>query len=225
MPQAEQRVVIVTGGTGALGRSVVEAFLAAGDRVTVPWIVEAEAKAMVSHEWLTLLEADVSEAAGAEATVQRAGEVDVLVNGVGGFAGGTPVHATDLEVWDRLYRMNVRTAVSMSRAVLPGLLARQSGAVVNIASKAAEECPGGISAYSATKAALVALTRTLDSELRGSGVRANAVVPTTIDTPANRLGMPDADFSTWTPTAEIARVILWLASDAAKTVSGGLIPV
>lgn len=225
MTKPRQRIVIVTGGTGALGRSVVEVFLAAGDRVTVPWIIKAEAETMASHERLTLLEADVSEGAGAEAVVQSAGEVDVLVNGVGGFAGGAPVHETELELWDRLYRMNLRTAVSMSRAVLPGLLARQSGAIVSIASKAAEECPSGISAYSATKAGIVALTRSLGNELRGSGVRANAVVPTTIDTKANREGMPDADFSTWTPTAEIARVILWLASEEAKSVNGGLIPV
>ena len=215
----------MTGGTGALGRSVVDVFLAAGDRVTVPWIVKAEAESMPSHQRLTLLEADVSETASAESVVQSAGEVDVLVNGVGGFAGGALVHETELDLWDRLYRMNVRTAVSMSRAVLPGLLARRSGTIVSVASKAAEECPSGISAYSATKAAIVALTRSLGNELRGTGVRANAVVPTTIDTEANRAAMPDSDFSTWTPTAEIAGVILWLASEEAKTVNGGLIPV
>jgi NAD(P)-dependent dehydrogenase (short-subunit alcohol dehydrogenase family) len=225
MTKSKQRIVIVTGGTGALGRSVVDAFLAHGDRVIVPWIVKAEADAMPGHDELTLLEADVSEPAGAEAVVKSAAGVDVLVNAVGGFAGGTPVQDTDIDLWDRLYRMNVRTAVSMSRAALPHLVDQGSGSIVCIASKAADECPGGLSAYSATKAAIVALTRSLGNELEGSGVRANAVVPTTIDTPANRRAMPDADFSSWTPTAEIAAVILWLASDAAKTVNGGLIPV
>ena len=225
MTKKDHRIVVVTGGTGALGRSVVDIFLDAGDRVLVPWIVKAEAEAMRSHPQLTLLEADVSEDDGAQVVVQSAGEIDVLVNGVGGFGGGTPVQETALDLWDRLYRMNVRTAVSMSRAVLPGLLERRSGAIISIASKAAEECPAGLAAYSATKAGIVALTKSLDNELRGSGVRANAVVPTTIDTEANRVAMPDADFSSWTTTAEIAAVIFWLASSDAKTVSGGLIPV
>jgi NAD(P)-dependent dehydrogenase (short-subunit alcohol dehydrogenase family) len=204
---------------------VVDAFLAAGDQVIAPWIVKAEAETMQSHPKLSLLEADVSEAEGAEAVVQSAGEVDVLINGVGGFEGGAPLHETELDLWDRLYRINMRTAVSMSRAVLPGMLGRGAGAIVSLASKAAEECPSGIAAYSATKAGIVALTRSLGNELRGSGVRANAVVPTTIDTEANRAAMPDADFSTWTSTAEIAGVIFWLASEEAKTVNGGLIPV
>ncbi len=225
MPQSKPRIVIVSGGTGALGRSVVDVFLEAGDQVTVPWIVKAEAESMRSHRQLTLLEADVSEPEGAAAVLQCAGEVDVLINGVGGFAGGAPLHETELDLWDRLYRLNVRTVVSMSRSALPGLLARKSGSIVNIASKAADECPSGLAAYSATKSAIVALTKSLGHELRGTGVRANAVVPTTIDTEANRAAMPDADFSTWTPTAEVAGVILWLASDEAKTVNGGLIPV
>jgi len=217
--------VIVTGGTGALGRQVVEAFLAAGDQVVVPWVVAAEAEAMAQHEGMLLLEADVSEAAGAAKVVEAAGGVEVLVNGVGGFAGGTSVAETELEVWDDLYRLNVRTAVSMSRASLPALVAAGSGAVINVASAAAHDCPAGIAAYSASKAAIVALTRSLHNELSGSGVRVNAVVPTTIDTPANRAAMPDADFTSWTPPSEIARVMCWLASDEAKTVSGGLVPV
>jgi NAD(P)-dependent dehydrogenase (short-subunit alcohol dehydrogenase family) len=225
MTTSNSRIVVVTGGTGALGRSVVDAFLALGDRVTVPWIVKTEADAMPRHERLVLVEADVSETADAEAVVEAAGDVEVLVNGVGGFAGGMAFHETDLDLWDRLYRINVRTAVSMSRAVLPGLLARGSGSIVSVASKAAEDCPSGISAYSATKAAIVAMTRSLGNEVRGSGVRANAVVPTTIDTAANRAAMPDADFSTWTPTAEIAKVVVWLASRDARTVNGGMIPV
>lgn len=226
MSGSSERTVIVSGGTGALGRAVVTAFLDAGDHVVVPWIVEAEAQAMPTHARLDLVEADVSERAGAELAVRSAPGASVLVNGVGGFAGGDPVHTTELDVWDRLYRLNVRTAVCLCRAAIPSM--RQSGhggAIVNVASQAAIECPAGLAAYSASKAAVAVLTKTLAAENSDASIRVNAVVPTTIDTPANRAGMPDADFSTWTPPAEIARVIGWLCSDAAKTVSGGLVPV
>ncbi len=225
MSNTGARSVIVTGGTGALGCSVVEAFLAQGDRVTVPWVVAAEAERMARHERLTLLEADVADAEGAASVVAAAGGCDVLVNGVGGFAGGAPVHESAIEDWDRLFHLNVRTAVAMSRAVAPGFIEAGRGVIINVASRAAIDCPAGIGAYSASKAAVIALTRTLQEELGAHGVRVNAVVPTTIDTPANRAGMPDADFSAWTPTTEIARVMAWLASDAGRSVRGGLIPV
>jgi NAD(P)-dependent dehydrogenase (short-subunit alcohol dehydrogenase family) len=220
------RVVVVSGGTGALGRAVANAFLEAGDRVVVPWIVRSEMQAMPRHERLTLVEADVAEASGAEAVMAVASGLSVLINGVGGFAGGSPLPETDLDVWDRLYRMNVRTAVCLSRAAIPLMRAAgRGGAIVNIASRAAIDCPAGLAAYSASKAAVIALTRTLAAENEDSAIRVNAVVPTTIDTPANRAGMPDADFSDWTPPEEIARVIRWLCGDTAGTVSGGLIPV
>lgn len=220
-----QRTVIVTGGTGALGRAVVTAFLGAGDRVVVPWIVDAEAKAMPDHAGLVLVEADVAEPAGAAAVIEAAPEPAALVNGVGGFAGGDPVHETGLDVWDRLLRMNVRTAVCMCRAAIPRMRAAGAGVVVNVASQAALDCPAGLAAYSASKAAIVVLTRTLAAENADAGIRVNAVVPTTIDTSANRAAMPGADFGQWTPPAEIARVVRWLCTEEAATVSGGLIPV
>jgi len=135
------------------------------------------------------------------------------------------LHETDLALWDRLYRMNVRTAVAMSRAVAPGMIARGGGAIVNVAAQAALDAPPGIAAYAASKAAVALLTRSLQAELGEHGVRVNAVVPTTIDTPANREAMPDADFSAWTPTERIARVVAWLASEDAAAVRGGLVPV
>lgn len=226
------RTILVTGGTGALGRAVVEAFLAAGDRVVVPWIVPAEAEA-VRASWGDLLaagraqlvEADVSDEAGAAATARAAGDVDVLVNGVGGFAGGPPVDETSLEVWDRMYRINLRTAAACCRAVLPGMKRRGRGVVVSVASQAALAPPAGLAAYAASKAGVVALTASLQAEVAPRGIRVHAVVPSTIDTPANRAAMPDADFSAWTPPAKIAGVILWLASDAASSVRGALLPV
>jgi NAD(P)-dependent dehydrogenase (short-subunit alcohol dehydrogenase family) len=227
------RKVIATGGTGALGRAVVRAFLAAGDRVIVPWIVPAERAAIAQAEEpavrsgsLVLVEADVAEDAGARTTVAAAGgAVDVLVNGVGGFAGGAPVVGTELEVWDRLYRMNVRTVVAMCRAAVPGMLERGRGSVLAIASQAAPARPAGLAAYSASKDAVIVLCDTLQKEVGSSGVRVNLVAPGTIDTPANRAAMPGADTSSWTPPERIARVLLWLASEEAASVRGALIPV
>ncbi|UCE86253.1 MAG: SDR family NAD(P)-dependent oxidoreductase [Deltaproteobacteria bacterium] len=226
------RSVIATGGTGALGRAVVRAFLEAGDRVVVPWIVEAERAALMAAEpaaagsgQLVWVEADVAEEDGADRVATAAGATDVLINGVGGFAGGSPVHDTPLEVWDRMYRMNVRSAVAMSRAALPGMIARRRGVIVNVASRAAFDRPASLAAYSAAKSAVVALTETLQREVEAYGIRVGAVVPTTIDTPANRAAMPDADPSAWTPPAQIAAAIRWLAGDEAACVRGALLPV
>jgi len=225
------RNVIVTGGTGALGAAVVHAFLGEGARVVVPWIVAAERERAAAAEpaalaagRLVLLEADVADEAGASAVTRAAGEPVVLVNGVGGFAAGT-VHESSLDDLDRMWRTNVRSLVAMSRAVLPGMIARRAGVILNVASRAAIDRPGGISAYVAAKAAVAALTETMQKEVAASGVRVNAVVPTTIDTPANRAAMPDADASQWTSPARIAAVLRFLASDDGATVRGGLVPV
>jgi len=228
------RCVIVTGGTGALGQVVTAAFLAQGNCVVVPWVAKSERDALarsqgpaLDHGRLILVEADVAEESGAQAVVGAAPDSgpDALVNGVGGFAGGSPLHETELEVWDRMYRMNVRTAVAMTRAVLPGMLARNQGSVICVASQAALTRPAGLAAYSAAKAGVQVLTETVQRELAGSAVRINALAPGTIDTPANRTAMPAADPSTWTPPARIAEVILWLASPAAAAIRGATLPV
>jgi len=226
------RSVIVTGGTGALGQAVVAAFLDAGDRVVVPWIAKSERDGLAAAQAqalaqgrLILVEADVADESGAATALRAAPDLEVLVNGVGGFGGGTPVHETDLELWDRMYRVNVRTAVAMTRAALPGMLARGRGCVLSIAAQAALTRPAGIAAYSAAKSAILVLTETTQREVAARGVRLNAVAPTTIDTPANRAAMPDADPSTWSPPARIAEVLLWLASPAATSVRGATVPV
>lgn len=225
------RSAVVTGGTGGLGGAVVRAFLAGGDRVVVPWIAASESERMregfadaLRAQQLVLVEADVADSDGAAKVAKAAGAFAVLVNGVGGFAMG-PHHATDLGVWDHLYRLNVRAAASMTRAALPVLFARGGGAIVNVAANAALDPPADMGAYAASKAALIAFTRSLAREVAKRGVRVNAVLPTTIDTPANRAAMPDADFSLWTPPDAIAAAIHWLASDAASAVRGALVPV
>jgi NAD(P)-dependent dehydrogenase (short-subunit alcohol dehydrogenase family) len=226
------RTVVVTGGTGALGCAVVGAFLAAGDRVVVPWMVKAECdalgaerKAAAAEGRLVLVEADVAEESGAATLARAAGEAEVLVNGVGGFAGGQGVEATGLEVWDRMYRLNLRSAAAVTRALLPAMRRRRRGVIVSIASRAAVERPAGLAAYAAAKAGVLVLTDVLQREVEGDGVRVCALLPSTIDTPANRAAMPDADFSRWTSPAQIADVLVWLASDAAAPLRGAVIPV
>ena len=226
-----KRSVIVTGGTGGLGGAVVRAFLASGDRVVVPWIVAHESERMKEQfadalraQQLTLIAADIAELDGARSVANAAGDLAVLVNGAGGFAAGAH-HETDLSVWDYLFRLNVRAAASMTQAALPLFFARGGGAIVNVAANAALDPPAGLGAYVASKAALIAFTRSLAREVAGRGVRVNAVLPTTIDTPANRAAMSDADFSLWTTPEQIAAVIHWLASDAASAVRGALVPV
>lgn len=226
------RAVLISGGTGALGRAVVARFVAAGDRAIVPWIVKREIDALVAEEAdairrgrIVPVECDVADEAGARRAAEALPNVDALVNGVGGFDGGHPVHESDLELWDRMYRMNVRTAVSLARAVLPGMLGRRHGSIVNISSRAALELPAGLAAYATAKRAVLSFAEVLQKEVAEQGVRVNTIAPGTIDTPANRAAMPSADFSKWTPPAKIAEVIYWLSSDAGATVRGAVVQV
>ena len=230
--KAKPRSVLISGGTGALGAALVLRFLEAGDRVTVPWIFEAEReslaqrhKAELDEGRLRLVGADIATAEGAGQVVETAGSLQILVNAAGGFGGGDPVHEAPLALWDQMWRINVLTAVALTRAAVPELTRAEGAAIVNVASRAAVETPPGLAAYSASKAAVSVLTQTTARELESAGIRVNAVVPTTIDTPANRQAMPEADFSSWTTPERIADVVHWLAGPDAAAVSGGLIPV
>jgi len=224
--------VIVTGGTGGLGRQVVQRFLADGDLVVVPWISKPEREDAV-RAWgdsvqsgrVTLIEADIATTQGARRIADAAPEVDVLINAAGGFMGGAPVYETSVDVWDQMFRINVRTAVSMTHAVLPGMLRLGHGTIACVASQAAYTRPAHIAAYSASKAALIVFVETLQKELASTELRVNAVAPGTIDTHANRRAMPRADFSRWTSPDLIADTLYWLTGPHAGAVRGAIIPV
>ncbi|MGB9890367.1 MAG: SDR family oxidoreductase, partial [Anaerolineae bacterium] len=160
-----------------------------------------------------------------EEALRRLGRIDVLVHTVGGYRGGQPVHETPLETWQALFDLNVRTALTVTRAVVPVMVAQGAGRIVYVAAKAALEGGKNTAAYSAAKSALVRLTESLAAELRGTGVTVNCVLPSTIDTPQNRAAMPKADPARWVKPEAIADVILFLASDAARAVHGAAIPV
>ena len=222
--------MIVTGGTGALGQAVVGELLGAGWGVVATWVVEAERdRAREAHggnERLDLVAADLSSEGGTGGALEAAGpELRAVVNLVGGFAAGGRCHECPPDELAQMLELNLMTAYRMTRAALPALLAGGGGSLVYVGTKAAlEPFPGG-GAYAVSKSAVLTLVRSLAVEYREEGIRANAVVPNVLDTPANREQMPDADHSTWVPPTEVARVISFLCSDDSAPVSGAAIPV
>lgn len=220
-------VAIVTGADGGLGTHVTNALLDAG--FTVVGVAPNIRQNSFDHAHFTALPATLNnvEAAKkvAETVVSRFGKIDVLAHLVGGFAGGQSVAGTDGATFQRMFDMNVNAAFYMLRAVIPPMRKAGAGRIVAIGSRAAESPGATVGAYSASKAALVSLIRTVAIENKDAGIRANVILPGTIDTPANRVAMPDADKSQWVQPASIASLIVWLASDAGKDVTGAAIPV
>jgi len=218
--------VIVTGGTGGLGAAVTRAFLDAGDRVVVPWVAERELERVEEHERLELVRADLMEPASVAEVVAAAGDgLRAVANLVGGFAAGGRVHETPVEEFEKQLRLNLRPTYLMCAAAIPVLIQAGGGAVVCVSSRAALRPFPGAAGYITGKAGVLALVDALHAEYKDDGVRVNAILPSTIDTPANRESMPDADHETWVEPEEIGRVIRVLCSDDTAVVGGGHIPV
>jgi NAD(P)-dependent dehydrogenase (short-subunit alcohol dehydrogenase family) len=224
--------VIVTGGTGALGRAVVRRLLERGARVAVSYRRAEEWRSLqreaAAGTGLLGFEADLSDAARAAAFVEQAakdlGLLDGLALVAGGWAGGKSFDQAPAGEWGRMLRTNLDPAAHVCRAALP-LLRRQGGSIVAVGSRAAETGGGGMAAYAVAKLALHALVRVLAAENKGQGVRVNAVLPGTIDTPANREAMKGADTSGWTSPDRIAEVVLFLLSSESAATTGALVPV
>ena len=161
----------------------------------------------------------------AQAACERFGRIDALVNTVGGYRGGKPVHEMDLADWDFLFGVNLRTTLLCSRAVIPQMLRQGGGRIVNVASRDGLVGSAGYSAYSASKSAVLRLTESLAAELKNSNINVNCIMPGTIDTPQNRKAIPNGDFSKWVEPEAIAEVILFLISDAARAINGAAVPV
>lgn len=230
-PGRVEGVALVTGGTGGLGRAVLAELLDAGAQVVTTWLAERERDAVESElgerEGLHLVEADLL-AGGIDDAVAAAsglGELRSLVNLVGGFAQGERLHEEDPGQLEKMLSLNLETAVRASRAAIPKMLGAGGGAIVCVGTKVAYEPFSGGAAYAISKSATLALVRSLDAEYRGDGIRANAIVPNVIDTPANRESMPDANFGDWVTPAQIARVIRFLCSEDSAPVTGAAIPV
>jgi NAD(P)-dependent dehydrogenase (short-subunit alcohol dehydrogenase family) len=219
--------VIVTGGTGALGGAVVKTFLDAGHRVLA--VGGHHDSDSVQHEGLMHARYDLTLTESAAQLVDEAigklGSFEVVVHTMGAFAGGEPVQKTSTDTWNTMLNVNLNAAFFLMRAAVPHLLQQKRGRVLAVGSRAAVQPAGGLSAYVVSKAGLQALMATLAIELTGSGVTANTVLPSVIDTPANRKAMPRADFSRWVTPEAIAKLLLWLASDDTDAVNGAAIPI
>ena len=226
-------VVLVAGGTGGLGRAVSSAFLAQGDTVIVTYHRQEQfddfKKFAGNPARLEGYAVDVTDEAATvklvDEIVSRHGRLDAMVNTVGGYAGGVKLWDLDTKVFDQMLALNLRSGYALSRAAARVMVKQGDGAIVNIAAKAAIDHGGGAAAYAASKAAAVAMIDSLSEDLRGTGVRANSILPSIIDTEANRKAMPGADFAKWPKAEDIARVIVFLCSDAAKVIHGAAIPV
>jgi len=221
------RVALVTGANGGLGIHVTKALLDADFTVIglAPRIRQADS----DHPHFTELPAalDSLDAAkkAAHTVIAQFGKIDVLAHLVGGFAGGPTVADTDDATFQRMFDMNLNSAFHILRAVIPHMRATGGGRVIAIASRAAEDPGRNVGAYSASKAALVSLMRTVALENKDAGITANVILPGTMDTPANRQAMPGADTSQWVQPVSVASLIVWLAGDAGKDVTGAAIPV
>ena len=231
---AESRVVIITGGSGALGQAITQRFLRDGNIVCVPWIVDGERaqldKAITGEPRSRLLleQCDVGNDAAMERLVRgvldKHRRVDVLVSAVGGFAMGNLVE-TDRASWDRMLTLNLTTQYVAAHAVLPHMLAAGSGRIVAVASRAVIPPAGGFIGYTVAKAAVIAFVQALAAETRERGVTVNAVAPSTMDTPANRAAMPDADRKTWIPVEAVADAIAYLAAPSSSHVTGTVLAI
>lgn len=229
------KIVLVTGGTGGLGREVTMAFLEAGATVTVTFRRAEEFTAVVAAAQRIGapppdgVSVDVTDAQAVEKCVAQIvakhGRLDILVNTVGGYAGGTNLWEVDPRTYDQMLGLNLKAGFVLARAAVPAMIRQNRGWIVNIASKAALDHGAGGAMYAASKAGALAMFDSLAAEVKPYNINVNSVLPSIIDTPANRKAMPGADFSKWPKPEEIARVILFLCSEEARVIHGAAIPV
>jgi NAD(P)-dependent dehydrogenase (short-subunit alcohol dehydrogenase family) len=215
------KVLVVTGAGGALGSAVATRAEQCGAQV---WRVDLAFPAVDSMRERRVA-VDLGDGAATRAAVAEIGRVDALCNVAGGFAMGPAVHELPDEEWDAMFRINVLTLRNAVRAVVPGMLVAGRGAIVNVGAAGALRGGANVAAYAAAKSTVMRLTESMSQELRGQGINVNAVLPGTLDTPRNRADMPGADPSRWVAPQDLANVICFLCSDAARAVHGALVPV
>jgi NAD(P)-dependent dehydrogenase (short-subunit alcohol dehydrogenase family) len=227
------KVALVTGAAGNLGRAVCRAFVDQGAGIA---LVDLRAEALEAARGELPAGGDSKAFAGdlidpdsvsnlTEEVMARFGRIDILANVAGGFTMGPPLHETADKDWSFMMDLNARTVFNTCRAVVPHMLAAGSGRIVNVSARAATEGKANMAPYCASKAAVITLTQSLAAEHKDHGINVNCILPGTVDTPQNRAAMPDQDHDRWVPTAALADVILFLASDASRCVTGAAIPV
>jgi NAD(P)-dependent dehydrogenase (short-subunit alcohol dehydrogenase family) len=219
--------VLVAGGTGALGRAVVTELLDSGYRCAVTWVVEAERRRAEEEfgDRAPLIHADLLDPAAVAEAVADVEDLEAVVNLVGGFATGGRVHETEQADFARILELNLTPAFNLAHAAMPHMIERGGGAFVGVSAQSIWRPFAGAAGYITAKSAVLAFIRALDAEYKGNGIRCNAILPSVIDTPANREATPDADFSKWVQPAAIAKVVRFLVSDDSRPTSGAAIPV
>jgi len=230
----EGKIVLITGGTGALGREVSLAFLKSNAVAAMTYVVDKELPQLESKigdliKKVMLIKADIGDEQQIKKTVsdvvKKYGHIDVLVNLVGGYLGGKKVTEMDEKEWDLMMNLNLKTAFLVSKHVVAQMIRQRSGKVIHVAARLGLKGIGGNSAYCASKSGLIRLVESLSDEIKDNNINVNCIMPSIIDTDANRKDMPDADFSKWVKPSEIARVVLFLASEDSRLIHGASIPV
>jgi NAD(P)-dependent dehydrogenase (short-subunit alcohol dehydrogenase family) len=217
----QNRKVVITGANGALGKATLNRALELGARVeAIDIAFNQEASEGVVQHSANLLDQEATAA-----LFGKIGAVDAVFNIAGGFAMGAASHDSCDDQWDAMFAINVNTLRNVIKAVIPGMISAGAGKVVNVGALGALQGQADMSAYTASKSTVMRLTESLSAELKHQGINVNAVLPSMIDTPANRQGMPDADYSQWVAPQDLANVICFLGSDAARAVHGVLMPV
>jgi NAD(P)-dependent dehydrogenase (short-subunit alcohol dehydrogenase family) len=219
--------VLVAGGTGALGRAVVAELIASGYGCALTWLVEEERRRAEQElgERASLIHADLLDPEGAAEAVAAVDDLEAVVNLVGGFAAGGRVHETDPEEFARMLQLNLTPGFNLARAGMPRMIERGGGAYLGVSAQSIWRPFAGAAGYITAKSAVLAFIRALDAEYKRDGIRCNAILPSVIDTPANRADQPDADHSKWVQPAAIAKVVRFLVSEESAPTTGAAIPV
>ena len=223
------KVVLITGGTGALGRAVVEAFTSSNAAAIATYITDKEAeKAKTRIGTLDLVKADITKEDQVRKlvshVVQKHSRIDVLVNVVGGYIGGKKVSELEESEWDKMMNLNLKSAFLISKHVLPVMVLAKHGRMIHISSRTGLKSGGHDSAYAASKSGLIRLVESISEEVKEYGINVNCILPSIIDTDANRKAMPNSDFSKWVKTRDLASLVMFLCSEEANVMNGAAIP-
>jgi NAD(P)-dependent dehydrogenase (short-subunit alcohol dehydrogenase family) len=224
------KIVLVTGGTGALGRAITAAFIASDAKVVSSYVIDREIEQLKkeSKAVVELIKTDVTKEEEVEklvlSVISKYGRIDVLVNVVGGYLGGKSVSEVDEKEWDLMMTMNLKSAFLISKHVIPQMVSSKYGKIMHVSSRTGLKSSGYDSAYAASKSGLIRLVESLSEEVKDSNINVNCIMPSTIDTEANRRAMPTADHSKWVKPQDLANVVLFLCSDEANVITGAAIP-
>jgi NAD(P)-dependent dehydrogenase (short-subunit alcohol dehydrogenase family) len=224
------RIVLITGGTGALGRAITKAFITSGATVISSYIVDREVDQLGAQikSIVHLIKADLGKEEEVKKLISsildKYDQIDILVNVVGGYIGGKSVTELDEKEWDLMMNMNLKSAFLISKNVIPQMISSKSGKIVYVSSRTGLKSTGYDSAYAASKSGLIRLVESLSEEVKELHINVNCIMPSTIDTEANRIAMPDADHTRWVKPQDLANIVLFLCSEDAKAITGAAIP-